>query len=148
VKNRAVDCACFFFRVYLDRTELLIDDQISPSPTTHSAPHLIRSDSTHNYSIPTPSPPTPHTPHKHSVPEPGCLTGIKQFDPKGYLQDTVQYYRKNLPQLRTEFLSGVTLALIEVPESIAFAFMAGLSPYFGMASVFWVGTLTGLFGGR
>lgn len=26
--------------------------------------------------------------------------------------------------------------------------MAGLSPYYGMASVFWVGTLTGLFGGR
>ena len=36
----------------------------------------------------------------------------------------------------------------QVPESIAFAFMAGLSPYYGMASVFWVGTLTGLFGGR
>lgn len=90
---------------------------------------------------------TPH-PHTHSMPEPGCLTVVKGFDPKAYLLDSFAYYRHNLSQLRLEVLSGVTLALIEVPESIAFAFMAGLSPYAGMASVFWVGTLTGLFGGR
>lgn len=73
---------------------------------------------------------------------------LKGFDTRAYLQDSFAYYRRNLTQLRLEVLSGVTLALIEVPESIAFAFMAGLSPYAGMASVFWVGTLTGLFGGR
>lgn len=73
---------------------------------------------------------------------------LRQFDPRQYLRDSFDYYKRKPAQLRLEFLSGVTLALIEVPESIAFAFMAGLSPYYGMASVFWVGTLTGLFGGR
>jgi sulfate permease, SulP family len=47
-----------------------------------------------------------------------------------------------------QVLSGVTLALIEVPESVAFAFMSGVDPYRGMISVVWLGIITGLFGGR
>lgn len=73
---------------------------------------------------------------------------LRGFNAKNYVFGSLNYYRRNLPQLRIEVLSGMTLALIQVPESIAFAFMAGLAPYYGMASVFWVGTITGLFGGR
>ena len=73
---------------------------------------------------------------------------LRSFALLPYLRESLAYYKARPSAVRHEILSGITLALIEVPESIAFAFMAGLSPYYGMASVFWVGTLTGLFGGR
>ena len=82
------------------------------------------------------------------MPEPGFLETLRAFDARRFVGDSLAYYRRKPSRLRTEILSGVTMALIEVPEAIAFAFMAGLSPYYGLASVFWVGTLTGLFGGR
>lgn len=40
------------------------------------------------------------------------------FDPKGYLRESFDYYRRKPAQLRLEFLSGVTLALIEVSIGI------------------------------
>lgn len=73
---------------------------------------------------------------------------VKAFDLQAYLNNGFSYYKSHPQQLKTELLSGITLALIEVPEAIVFAFMAGLDPYYGLASVFWIGTLTGLFGGR
>jgi MFS superfamily sulfate permease-like transporter len=73
---------------------------------------------------------------------------LKGFSVKDFVYSSFGYYKAHPAGLRREILSGITLALIEVPESIAFAFMAGLSPSYGMASVVWMGTLTGFFGGR
>lgn len=39
---------------------------------------------------------------------------LREFDPKGYIRESFEYYRRKPSQLRVEFLSGVTLALIEV----------------------------------
>lgn len=49
---------------------------------------------------------------------------------------------------RTEVLSGVTVALALVPEAIAFALIAGLSPLTGLYAAFVVGLVTSIFGGR
>ncbi|MCI5057735.1 MAG: SulP family inorganic anion transporter, partial [Flavobacteriales bacterium] len=50
--------------------------------------------------------------------------------------------------LKTELLSGMTVALALVPEAVAFAFMAGLSPLTGLYAAFVMGLITSTFGGR
>ena len=49
---------------------------------------------------------------------------------------------------RTEILSGLTVALALVPEAIAFALIAGLSPLTGLYAAFVMGLITSIFGGR
>lgn len=49
---------------------------------------------------------------------------------------------------RTEVLSGVTVALALVPEAVAFALIAGLSPLTGLYAAFMMGLVTSIFGGR
>ncbi|MBT8321598.1 MAG: SulP family inorganic anion transporter [Eudoraea sp.] len=49
---------------------------------------------------------------------------------------------------RTEILSGLTVALALVPEAIAFALIAGLSPLTGLYAAFVMGLVTSIFGGR
>ncbi|MDM9631261.1 SulP family inorganic anion transporter [Robiginitalea aurantiaca] len=49
---------------------------------------------------------------------------------------------------RTEVLSGFTVALALVPEAIAFALIAGLSPLTGLYAAFVMGLITSIFGGR
>jgi len=49
---------------------------------------------------------------------------------------------------RIEILSGLTVALALVPEAIAFALMAGLSPLTGLYAAFMMGIITSIFGGR
>lgn len=56
------------------------------------------------------------------------------------LRDKVDY--------KTEILSGLTVALALVPEAIAFAFIAGLSPLTGLYAAFVMGLVTSVFGGR
>lgn len=50
--------------------------------------------------------------------------------------------------LTNEVLSGLTVALALVPEAIAFALIAGLSPLTGLYAAFSVGLITSVFGGR
>jgi SulP family sulfate permease len=49
---------------------------------------------------------------------------------------------------KTEILSGLTVALALVPEAIAFALIAGLSPLTGLYAAFTMGLVTSIFGGR
>jgi len=49
---------------------------------------------------------------------------------------------------KTEILSGLTVALALVPEAIAFALMAGLSPLTGLYAAFVMGLVTSILGGR
>ncbi len=49
---------------------------------------------------------------------------------------------------RTEVLSGITVALALVPEAVAFALIAGLSPLTGLYAAFVVGLVTSVLGGR
>lgn len=49
---------------------------------------------------------------------------------------------------KTEVLSGLTVALALVPEAVAFAMIAGLSPLTGLYAAFMMGLVTAIFGGR
>lgn len=51
-------------------------------------------------------------------------------------------------QIKTELLSGLTVALALVPEAVAFAFVAGVHPLVGLYAAFIVGLITAVFGGR
>ncbi len=49
---------------------------------------------------------------------------------------------------KSEILSGMTVALALVPEAIAFALIAGLSPLTGLYAAFSMGLITSILGGR
>ena len=49
---------------------------------------------------------------------------------------------------KTEVLSGLTVALALIPEAVAFALIAGLSPLTGLYAAFVVGLVTSILGGR
>ena len=49
---------------------------------------------------------------------------------------------------KTEILSGLTVALALIPEAVAFAFIAGLSPLTGLYAAFVMGLVTSIVGGR
>jgi SulP family sulfate permease len=49
---------------------------------------------------------------------------------------------------KTEVLSGLTVALALVPEAVAFALIAGLSPLTGLYAAFVMGLITSVLGGR
>lgn len=49
---------------------------------------------------------------------------------------------------RTEVLSGLTVALALVPEAVAFALIAGLSPLTGLYAAFVMGLVASVLGGR
>lgn len=50
--------------------------------------------------------------------------------------------------IKNDVLSGITVALALVPEAVAFAFVAGVSPVIGLYSAFFLGLITAIFGGR
>lgn len=51
-------------------------------------------------------------------------------------------------QIKTDLLSGLTVALALVPEAVAFAFVAGVNPLVGLYAAFIMGLVTALIGGR
>ena len=55
---------------------------------------------------------------------------------------------KQTVDIKTEILSGLTVALALIPEAIAFALIAGLSPLTGLYAAFTIGLVTSIFGGR
>ena len=57
-------------------------------------------------------------------------------------------FRSQPQNLKNELLSGLTVALALVPEAIAFAFVAGVSPIIGLYSAIMIGLICSLCGGR
>lgn len=56
--------------------------------------------------------------------------------------------RTNGGSIKNDLLSGITVALALVPEAVAFAFVAGISPIVGLYGAFMTGLVTAIFGGR
>lgn len=54
----------------------------------------------------------------------------------------------SISRIRTELLSGLTVALALIPEAVAFAFVAGVHPLVGLYAAFLVGLVTAVLGGR
>ena len=73
---------------------------------------------------------------------------IKDFNLVTYMKNSVMDYWNDKPAFATEMLSGITLAIVMVPESVAFSFMAHIEPYAGLSATFWIGVMCGFFGGR
>ena len=73
---------------------------------------------------------------------------IRSFNLVQYIKNSSMDYWNDPQSLMTEVLSGITLAIVMVPESVAFSFMAHVEPYAGLSATFWIGLFCGLIGGR
>jgi sulfate permease, SulP family len=60
----------------------------------------------------------------------------------------LDFFRRQSAGLKDEVLAGVTVSLALVPEAVAFALIAGVSPLTGLYAAVVVGLVTSLFGGR
>jgi SulP family sulfate permease len=60
----------------------------------------------------------------------------------------LQSISQNFKEIRINILSGLTVALAMVPEAIAFALIAQVSPLTGLYAAFMVSLITSIFGGR
>ena len=60
----------------------------------------------------------------------------------------LNFFGQRAQSAKDDILSGLTVALALVPEAIAFAFVAGVSPLIGLYSAFFIGLLTAILGGR
>ncbi|WP_182870060.1 SulP family inorganic anion transporter [Rhodopirellula sp. JC639] len=60
----------------------------------------------------------------------------------------LNFFRARTANAKDDLLSGLTVALALVPEAVAFAFVAGVSPLIGLYSAFFIGLITAAFGGR
>jgi len=59
-----------------------------------------------------------------------------------------KFIDKTNGSIKDDILSGLTVALALVPEAVAFAFVAGISPIVGLYGAFMMGLITSIFGGR
>ena len=57
-------------------------------------------------------------------------------------------YIKDYKQLKNEILSGLVVSFAQVPEAVAFSFLAGVDPFIGLHAAWCVGFITSFFGGR
>jgi|TARA_B100000780_G_scaffold59917_1_gene38457 SulP family sulfate permease len=64
------------------------------------------------------------------------------------LKSRIQFFEKSKASIKDDVLSGLTVALALVPEAVAFAFVAGISPVVGLYGAFMMGIITSIFGGR
>lgn len=60
----------------------------------------------------------------------------------------LNFFRSTSSSAKDDALSGLTVALALVPEAVAFAFIAGVSPLIGLYSAFIICLTTALLGGR
>lgn len=72
-----------------------------------------------------------------------CKKGLIK-SPMDVLTLTFQWLLLN----KTQILSGITVALAQVPEAISFSFVAGVDPIVGLQSAWIMGICTSLGGGR
>ena len=76
------------------------------------------------------------------------MTTVREFQARLGLPKFKSDAKLTPVQIKTEVLSGLTVALALVPEAVAFAFVAGVHPLVGLYAAFIVGLITALIGGR
>ncbi|MBC8266889.1 MAG: SulP family inorganic anion transporter [Flavobacteriales bacterium] len=64
------------------------------------------------------------------------------------MKSTFKFIIRKEWNIKDDILSGLTVALALVPEAVAFAFVAGISPIIGLYGAFMMGLVTAIFGGR
>jgi sulfate permease, SulP family len=60
----------------------------------------------------------------------------------------LNFFTPRSGSVKDDLLSGLTVSLALVPEAIAFAFVAGVSPLIGLYSAFFIGLFSAILGGR
>lgn len=60
----------------------------------------------------------------------------------------LDFFHRNQRSIKNDTLSGLTVALALVPEAVAFAFVAGVSPVVGLYSAIIICLVTAVVGGR
>ncbi len=60
----------------------------------------------------------------------------------------IDLFDNSKKNLKDDILSGITVALALIPEAVAFAFVAGVSPIVGLHAAFMMGLGTAIFGGK
>lgn len=69
-------------------------------------------------------------------------------DKKARMKFEFKFIDKKQGSIKDDILSGLTVSLALVPEAVAFAFVAGVSPIIGLYGAFMMGLVTSIFGGR
>ena len=64
------------------------------------------------------------------------------------MKSAFKFITSSQGSVKDDILSGLTVALALVPEAVAFAFVAGISPVIGLYGAFMMGLVTAIFGGR
>jgi SulP family sulfate permease len=64
------------------------------------------------------------------------------------MKSKFSFIERSQGSVKDDVLSGLTVALALVPEAVAFAFVAGISPIIGLYGAFMMGLVTAIFGGR
>ena len=64
------------------------------------------------------------------------------------MKSAFKFITSSQGSVKDDVLSGFTVALALVPEAVAFAFVAGISPIIGLYGAFIMGLVTAIFGGR
>jgi SulP family sulfate permease len=59
-----------------------------------------------------------------------------------------EFIKKILPNAKDDVLAGITVSLAMIPEVVAFAFVAQISPIVALFGAFVVGIISAVFGGR
>jgi SulP family sulfate permease len=59
-----------------------------------------------------------------------------------------EFIKKILPNAKDDILAGITVSLAMIPEVVAFAFVAQISPIVALFGAFVVGIISAVFGGR
>lgn len=62
-------------------------------------------------------------------------------------RSTVGFYKSNWIILQREILCGFAVTLLQIPETIAFSYVANLDPVVGLYATGFLGIIIGLFGG-
>ena len=58
------------------------------------------------------------------------------------------FFKKNKGNFKDDTLSGITVALALIPEAVAFAFVAGVSPILSLQTAVMIGFIAAIFSGR
>jgi sulfate permease, SulP family len=65
-----------------------------------------------------------------------------------YSRNVFQFYRNSPQTFGKECLAGVVVAIMQLPESIAFSYVAGVHPLVGLHSTFILGLVAAMVGGK
>jgi len=78
----------------------------------------------------------------------GFMINLFKKSKKGFMVNLFDMIGQNKTIIKNDVLSGLTVALALIPESVAFAFVAGVSPILSLQTAVMIGLVAAIFTGR